>query len=362
MRTAARRGVWAAAALAVCAAVAGAEVRYAVVELGCLFADKDLTFAYDVNDSGEVAGYCQVQNPGGPNGACEGFLYTGGILHGLGTLGGTDSLAGGLSNGGTVTGWALDGSGVSKAFLYDHPGPMQGIGPAGLTGRGSDINGSGEVVGTANITAHYYSGSAWTDLGTIAGGTYSDGYGINAHGEMVGSGDNVDGYQRGFYCAGVGSALVDLGTLGGFFSDAFAINDAGTIVGSADVGGNVYHAYRKPAGGAMQDLGLMEAGSFQSWAFDVNESGVIVGRCETSQGLRGFVRSGSALEDLNDLIDPALGITIEEARAVNESGWIAANGVDASGRDRAFLLVPEPATLGLAAAGAAALWRRRRVG
>jgi hypothetical protein len=61
--------------------------------------------------------------------------------------------------------------------------------------------------------------------------------------------------------------------------------------------------------------------------------------------------------DVNNLIDSALGITLINARGINDEGQIVANGVYSNDfNNHAFLLtpVPEPSTLGML--GLAGLW------
>jgi probable HAF family extracellular repeat protein len=65
-----------------------------------------------------------------------------------------------------------------------------------------------------------------------------------------------------------------------------------------------------------------------------------------------FVYSGSTMTDLNALIDPSSGWTLQEARSINDSGQIAGFGYHKNqgrpgGTIHAFLLtpVPEPTTL-----------------
>ena len=69
-----------------------------------------------------------------------------------------------------------------------------------------------------------------------------------------------------------------------------------------------------------------------------------------------FLYSNSLMSDLNDLIDPALRLTLDEATAINNSGQIVANGLDNSNRARTYLLTPVPgpstwALLGVARLG-----------
>ena len=72
------------------------------------------------------------------------------------------------------------------------------------------------------------------------------------------------------------------------------------------------------------------------------------------------------MTDLNSLISPSSGWTLELASAINDKGQIVGYGEDASGLCRAFLLtpVPEPSTFVLLATAAGGLfgcvWRRRK--
>jgi len=95
--------------------------------------------------------------------------------------------------------------------------------------------------------------------------------------------------------------MIDLGTLGGSFSRGNGINNLRQVTGSADT----------PAG-----------------------------------QLHAFLYSNGKTIDLNNVIDPALGMTWNAASSIDDEGQVLANSSGASAR--AFLLtpVPEPATLG----------------
>ena len=67
----------------------------------------------------------------------------------------------------------------------------------------------------------------------------------------------------------------------------------------------------------------------------------MVGDFATAAGsYHGFLDSDGEMTDLNSLIDPTSGWTITDARAINDLGWIAANGTDAAGDAHALLLSP----------------------
>lgn len=359
--------------LALAACPAAGAVEYTATDLGTLFTGGDvvssLTFAYDLNNSGVVVGYCQTLDPGGTNGPPVAFVYAGAIQP-IGSLGGGESLAGGINGPGRVAGWSTTvAGGAAHGFLYDPVSPpMQDLG-AGT--RGFRVNDSDDVTGNSGTHAGLYTGGAWQDLGVLDGGSWSQAYDVNNGSLVVGSSDTASGNRHAFLYPGGGAAPQDLGVLtGGNWSDAYGINDAGHIVGTSaiDMVGEDWRGF-VIAGGPMAPLPAMAPAPCPNWAFDINSSDVIVGRTyDRTLGpgaeVHAFIYDGSTIRDLNDLIDPSLGFLLAEARAINNAGWIAANGFNAAGEERAFLLVPvpEPATLALMGLGTAAMivLRRRR--
>src|SRR5205809_995323 len=71
----------------------------------------------------------------------------------------------------------------------------------------------------------------------------------------------------------LGANLVDLGTLGGAYSQAFGINDGGQIVGASDTTGGANRAFLWQ-GGLMTDLGTL--GGRDSAAYGINAQGQVV--------------------------------------------------------------------------------------
>lgn len=148
--------------------------------------------AYDINDAGVMVG----DGEDWATGATHAFMYSGGAMTDLGTLGGGDySSAQGINAAGDIVGTALDASTIYHAFLY--------------------------------------SGGVMHDIGTLGGGAWAND--VNDHGQVVGWGFNGT-EQHGFLYAG--ATMVDLNSLiapipGWSVTYTDAINNAGQIVGTA---------------------------------------------------------------------------------------------------------------------------------
>ena len=110
----------------------------------------------------------------------------------LGDLGGGASLAYGINAGGQVVGKSLTAGDSYHAFLYNG-GTMTDIGTLGGIGDSVayGINSAGQIVGQSCTVsglannAFFYSAGRMTDLGTLGGGVYNYGscaYGINNSG------------------------------------------------------------------------------------------------------------------------------------------------------------------------------------
>jgi probable HAF family extracellular repeat protein len=148
---------------------------------------------------------------------------------------------------------------------------------------------------------------------------------------------------------------------------ANAINNCGQIVGWAGADSDHGHASLW-SNGTMTDLGTLAAPyNDHSCATGINASGQIVGSSYFAENntAHAFLYSNGTMTDLNTLIDPSSGWTLEEANAINDSGWIVGTGT-ISGQQYAFLLTPtpEPSTIVLLTIGSIGLlaygWRRCR--
>jgi probable HAF family extracellular repeat protein len=140
--------------------------------------------ATDINDRGQIVG----------NSLAGAFLWDGGTLTPLGTLGGTASFATSINNHGQIVGYSqISGDGAYHAFLWE---------------RG-----------------------VMTDLGTLSGGS-SRAFAINDHGDIVGLSDDPLTNPRPFivHKGEMTRLLASQGVLD-WFSIA-GISDAGHVIGT----------------------------------------------------------------------------------------------------------------------------------
>jgi probable HAF family extracellular repeat protein len=311
-----------------------------------------------INASGQVAGQ---------TGSGYAFLYSNGTMTNLGALGGSESFAFGINDSGQVVGFADASSGQSYAFLYSN-GTMAQLGtlPGDLNSEAAGINDSGQVVGDSGSNAGYqaflYSNGTMTGFGNFN----STAYGINASGQVVGVNAYTSSADHAFLYSN--GTMTDLGILpGGTNSSATGINASGEVVGNSFTGtsgGGYQHAFLY-SHGTMTDLGLLP-GCDLSCACGINASGQVVGysgvaaipasRLTSANGIKAsgplapltdagdsggaFLYSNGTMTNLNTLINPNSGWTLEEANAINDSGQIVGLGINPSGQSDAFLLTP----------------------
>jgi probable HAF family extracellular repeat protein len=106
----------------------------------------------------------------------------------------------------------------------------------------------------------------------LPGSTFSEAWGINNAGRIVGASARSGTAPHAVRWDG--DSITDLGTLGGDSSLALDINDRGDVVGYADVGGGILHAALW-AHGTVTDLGTL--GGSNSAAAAINNRGQVVG-------------------------------------------------------------------------------------
>ena len=205
--------------------------------------------ALGLNDLGDVAGYSNVGDSADSSAAMA-SLYLGdqGTTLGLGTLGGSSSIAWRVNAARQVTGWASTPADradaeAKHAFLWQD-GAMQDLGTLGGTDSfGLGINEGGQVAGfsmTSDGTEHavLFDGATLNDLGTLPGFTFSRAGCINNNGDVAGlSSMGAFNSARATLWTSGGDVL-DLNDLapldGGYvFQEIISINDAGLLLATA---------------------------------------------------------------------------------------------------------------------------------
>ncbi len=335
------------------------------------------SIARDINNHGQVVGRW-FDADGNP----RAFLHGAGAFTDLGTFGGAAADAMAINDAGQIAGYAHNSMGHERAFLYQR-GTLTDLATLGGTdSHAYAINRWGQIGGGASTApdsegslfkAFSYAADSMTPIGALPNGDMSVVYGVNSGGVMTGTSaistndppehpSHAFIYHRGTF--------TDLGTLGGLYSSGRAINDSNAVVGQASTdidygsGHTVPHAYLHHDG-AMTDLGTFGGLFAASEALDINNAGQVVGWADTEHAAHAFLFEAGRLTDLNTLIDPASGWTLNAAMAINEHQQIAATGC-MGGECFALRLdlvtaVPEPATYAMLLGGLTLVgWRARR--
>lgn len=298
----------------------------------------------DLNDRGEATGWAWR------SGAPRAVRWFQGMVQDLGTLGGGASEAYAINEAGAIAGKAQLASGAYHAFLWDPAGGMLDLGtlPSGGQTMAYGLNDAGEVVGGSippwllTMAWRWSPSTGIVALGTL-GGCCSDARAINDAGVIAGGANNQVDVPRAMRV--VGGVMEDLGTLArGNMSFAHDINQGGWIAGLSYMTGDPFQDFKHaflwdPGLGTMADLGTL--GGDESIAWALNDGNVVVGQADTTAGdTHAFAWDPSqGMVDLNDHLPVASTIVLRSATAVNNRGWIAANGRD-QGNEAAFLLRP----------------------
>lgn len=181
---------------------------------------------------------------------------------------------------------------------------------------GTDINDSGQVVGTANFVdgEHAFVRAAdgsYTELPGLAGATWSSASAINNDGDVVGSSSGTAVIWRS------GGAPTDLGSLPGeTSSEAVDISDNGWIVGNGVDTSQAW--YIDPAVGTVEAI-VPVAGTTITQVRAVNDDGVAVGRAMIAGEFKPF--TWNVADGMTLLPEPSGEPNFEPTR-INNSGQI----------------------------------------
>lgn len=310
------------------------------------------------------------------------FRWTSKGMVDLGTLGGKNSAANGISSdGNTVVGNSdIAGDLASHAFRWTSAG-MIDLGTLVKGGNSQAVATSDDgsvVIGSSSITAAGNGGShafRWTsagmvDLGTL-GGVNSHAYAISRDGSTVAGvadtsaaavANSPTAIVAGASVAGgvaaiaatfravrwTSGGIADLGTLGGSNSFTTAMsNDGSVVVGNADTANNAAsHAFRW-TGAGMVDLGTLGTNaSSNSYAMAVSGNGsTVVGYSDAINvyGRTAFRWSQSTgMQSVADWLAVAgvtlpVGFTLVQATGSNLDGSVIVGGGAANGNPEAWI-------------------------
>ena len=288
-----------------------------------------------LNNAGAVTGFSYT-----PSGEQHAFLFSGGALHDLGTLGGLFSDGTALNDSGVVAGNAdqPDENAPHHAFVFRN-GTMTDLSglAAGQFSSALFINNAGDIAGDASWSSPFpgaprafiYRNGQMTDIGSLGGGlsTILD---LNESGHAVGhSADELFNNVAFLYD---GTTMHKLGMLGGVGSLATAINDSGVIVGEIALDRNVTRAFVY-SNGVMSDLGTL--GGESSSARGINNAGQIFGYSEyrtNDLAAHAFIIDNGVMIDLG-----TLGGTVSFPFAMNSQGHVIGDSEDDLGFPVPFL-------------------------
>ena len=349
--------------------------------------DQGYSEAYDISNADQIVGTARTEIDCPPTILLTnafllraavltdlGTPYPGDALTNLHTLGSPcpdpntlqaacDSVASGISNSNHVVGWAdrIDGSThavitvpVNGQFYVDTNGDLVNdliVDLGTLRGDTDPVSAATAVNDSGMVTGYSYTLAA-----PVGGADPRAAY----HAFLVTPNDtDADDIGDQWYVDANGDSgndlMQDLDTLGGYNSWGRDINNSNQVIGESDTdpdesgGYNLTRAFLWQ-NGTMTDLGALADDGFSA-ASAINDSGVIVGWAGNDDGQRrAFIYENGEMQDLNELVCTLTeegityvpGLTLTEARDINEDGWIVGWGDvrSSSGDTRGFLLIP----------------------
>jgi probable HAF family extracellular repeat protein len=378
---------------------------YDIVDLGAS------SVAYDVNNVRQLVGYTSAG--GNPQArlwtvAPDGTVTTYNLqtdINAVASLGARSRFyPWAINDAGQVAGYASDGASTTDRAFYGTPSggayaftDLQSAFPANDFRRAHDVNNAGLVAGYFDQPSGPY--DPWPQAvvvdTSVAGLPHTEldqgshphttAYAISETGHIVGYCEQNPRYIAASW-ASDGLPLVELqpGSVPPPnptpSSWAYGVNDVGLVVGrsrgtslSSQPSDFFATLWDTTAGGAPVNLDPTDVFE-QSFAFDINNALEAVGYGDLTpyntdpREYHAFLwTQDGGMVDLNTLVDPNSGWTLQIARSVNEDGWIAGWGL-LDGEPHGFVLrpvthevvIPEPATLSLLGLGLLAVARRRR--
>ena len=259
-------------------------MKYFITDIGTLGGTE--SFAYGISNSGKVVGSSRLVG----DTATHSFLYSNGKMTDLYPLnsGNIQTVGPTSINGGKIASGVIS-NGIYYPALYDIKtsqitvlDSLGGVTPYNFNGVATSINDSGQAVGYSylddiNRHAFLYSNGVVTDIGSFGG--YSSATAINDKGMIVGfASDLYNGSAHAFfYSNGVMKDIDPVAPLDFSRSESYAndINKHGDVVGAFFTQGqSTFHGFLS-SNGVFTDIGV--AGSLETYLLGINDRGQIVG-------------------------------------------------------------------------------------
>jgi probable HAF family extracellular repeat protein len=240
-----------------------------------------------------------------------------------------------LNNHGQVVGesGSVDGTGVS-AFTRNSGGTIQALEglPGGNYSQAFGVNDRGLIVGASDssstLRAVVWSLKGKTEeIGTLPGDVASQAMGVNNRGQVVGYSSGANGVH-GFLWTKKDGMQGLRGLSVSDYTQALGINDLGDIVGISGA-----HAVLWIPGQNATDLGMLP-GDTTSFAVAINNHEQVVGVSSKSHKTHGFFWSKSG--GMSDIGVLAGGNDDSVALGINDAGLVVGQAGDGEG-DRAIL-------------------------
>lgn len=285
-----------------------------VISLGALPGGNE-SFAQDINDQGQVAGFSSngILDPYSMfkwGTETRTFVWRKGVMQDIGDLGGPDTVEQTENERGQIAG---------QSYTNDTPSPYTGV---------------------PTTDPFLWENGHMIDLGTL-GGDYGNTSWMNDSGEVVGFSEMAgDKAAQPFLWDGRG--MIDLGTLGGAGGSANWINDDGDVAGAAQLSDGAWNGVLWTHGKTI-DLPPVD-GAPNAFANSLNDQDEVVGTTLDGNfnNLNAILWTGGSAYDLNTLIAPSA-LHMTSAEYIDDQGDIVADAVLSNGDQRMVLLVPNHA-------------------
>ena len=328
-----------------------------MTDLG-LTGDATECVAFEINDSGQIAGYLVGEVLG--VGHRWAFVWESGAFTLLDPPDDGDEYpdparAYGINEAGDVVGYVQSSTTYLRVPVLWHSGGVVELATLveDLEGRAEAINTGGQIAGRTEgwgDNAVLWDAAGVPTALNALGSDHSYAYDLNDGGQVVGRVMLAGVYQAILW---EGAAGTELAVPGAVSSAAQGINESGQIVGYFRDLYGVDHAVLWAADGTPFELDRFRA--THTRAYSINDAGQIAGRSErvaTGEEFAVLFDGTGGMVNLNDLVDPGLGIVLTGAFDINNEGEIVARGFYPGSPDeeRSFLLTlipvgPTPATV-----------------